>query len=122
MDRKYFSMNSIARNKWVYAKKIALSVLFGSLAFFVLNACFYIPYAHAEEHTDALNTSSVETAPSHPDNGWDSNKEHYYENGQQVRSQEIYDAKEKNWYWIDEDGSVARNKDVYLRSNGGKWV
>lgn len=122
MDRKYFSMNSIARNKWVYAKKIALSVLFGSLAFFVLNACFYIPYAHAEEHADALNTSSVETAPSHPDNGWDSNKEHYYENGQQVRSQEIYDAKEKNWYWIDEDGSVARNKDVYLRSNGGKWV
>lgn len=120
MDRKYFSMNSIARNKWVYAKKIALSVLFGSLAFFVLNACFYIPYAHAEEHADALNTSSVETAPSHPDNGWDSNKEHYYENGQQVRSQEIYDAKEKNWYWIDEDGSVARNKDVYLRSNGGK--
>ena len=64
-------------------------------AFFVLNACFYIPYAHAEEHADALNTSSVETAPSHPDNGWDSNKEHYYENGQQVRSQEIYDAKEK---------------------------
>ena len=55
-------MNSIARNKWVYAKKIALSVLFGSLAFFVLNACFYIPYAHAEEHADALNTSSVETA------------------------------------------------------------
>lgn len=95
MDRKYFSMNSIARNKWVYAKKIALSVLFGSLAFFVLNACFYIPYAHAEEHADALNTASVETAPSHPDNGWDSNKEHYYENGQQVRSQEIYDAKEK---------------------------
>lgn len=75
--------------------------------FFVLNACFYIPYAHAEEHADALNTSSVETAPSHPDNGWDSNKEHYYENGQQVRSQEIYDAKEKNWYWIDEDGCVA---------------
>ena len=74
MDRKYFSMNSIARNKWVYAKKIALSVLFGSLAFFVLNACFYIPYAHAEEHADALNTSSVETAPSHPDNGWDSTR------------------------------------------------
>ena len=54
MDRKYFSMNSIARNKWVYAKKIALSVLFGSLAFFVLNACFYIPYAHAEEHADCF--------------------------------------------------------------------
>ena len=83
-------------------RKRSLYPFFSVRLLFRVECMLLHTYAHAEEHADALNTSSVETAPSHPDNGWDSNKEHYYENGQQVRSQEIYDAKEKNWYWIDE--------------------
>ena len=29
---------------------------------------------------------------------------------------------ENNWYWFDADGSIAYSKDVFQRSNGGKWV
>lgn len=58
---------------------------------------------------------------SRPENGWDSNREHYYENGEMVCSREVYDQQDGNWYWIESDGSVARNKDIYLQSNGGKW-
>lgn len=79
-------------------------------------------YAYAEEGAIDSGPFSEADANAHPVNGWDSKKEHYYENGQQVCSKEIYDAKDKNWYWIDTNGSVARNKDVYLQSNGGKWV
>lgn len=78
----------------------------------------------------AVNESLAEIQPhlnqigesSQPESGWDSNKEHYYENGEMVCSREIYDQLDGNWYWVEADGSVARNKDVHLQSNGGKWV
>lgn len=71
-----------------------------------------------EFHSDLNQTGES----SQPENGWDSNKEHYYENGEMVCSREIYDQLDGNWYWAEADGSVARNKDVHLQSNGGKWV
>ncbi len=100
-------------------------VLFGFcvVSIFLLGAGFNnTSYAYAEEGAIDSGPFSEADANAHPVNGWDSKKEHYYENGQQVCSKEIYDAKDKNWYWIDTNGSVARNKDVYLQSNGGKWV
>lgn len=39
-----------------------------------------------------------------------------------ARSKEFWDPSTEAWYWADADGTIARNKDVYLRSNGGKWV
>ena len=100
-------------------------VLFGFcvVSIFLLGAGFNnTSYAYAEEGAIDSGPFSEADANAHPVNGWDSKKEHYYENGQQVCSKEIYDAKDKNWYWIDTNGSVDRNKDVYLQSNGGKWV
>ena len=47
---------------------------------------------------------------------------YWYENGKMATSKEIYDADSDAWYWLDADGKMARNKDVYQRSNGGKWV
>ena len=38
------------------------------------------------------------------------------------KEKEIYDPSTDAWYWIDANGVMAQNKDVYLRSNGGKWV
>ena len=104
---------------------LKILVLFGFcvVLIFLLGAGFNnTSYAYAEEGAIDSDPFSEADANAHPANGWDSKKEHYYENSQQVCSKEIYDAKDKNWYWIDANGSVARNKDVYLQSNGGKWV
>ena len=42
--------------------------------------------------------------------------------GTYARGKEIFDPDSNAWYWIDSNGVMACNKDVYLRSNGGKWV
>jgi len=53
---------------------------------------------------------------------------YWYEGGKRQgttgRGVEIYDPASKAWYWLDasEQGRMAVNKDVYLESNGGKWV
>lgn len=95
---------------------------FCAVSALLLSACFGTSYAFGEENPNDWGSFSEAYSESHSINGWDTKKEHYYEKGQQVRSKEIYDAKDRNWYWIDENGFVARNKDVYLQSNGGKWV
>ena len=52
----------------------------------------------------------------------------WYENGKAVASHAFYDPASKAWYWADADGSIARDKDVFIpkdesdRSKGGKWV
>lgn len=45
---------------------------------------------------------------------------YYYENGQMVTSAEAY--VNGAWRWFDADGTMARDKDVYQTSSGGKWV
>lgn len=45
---------------------------------------------------------------------------YYYENGQMATSREVY--VNSAWRWFDADGTMARNKDVYQGSSGGKWV
>lgn len=53
---------------------------------------------------------------------------YWYENGSPVRSHAFYDSASEKWYWADEDGTVARSKDVFIpkdesnRDAGGKWV
>lgn len=111
------------RKKLDFYYKILVLFGFCVVLIFLLGAGFNnTSYAYAEEGAIDSDPFSEADANAHPANGWDSKKEHYYENSQQVCSKEIYDAKDKNWYWIDANGSVARNKDVYLQSNGGKWV
>lgn len=56
-----------------------------------------------------------------------SNGEFYlYQEGKMVTSKEIYDQKTDAWYWFDADGTMARNKSVYIPYNAdrteGKWV
>lgn len=62
-------------------------------------------------------------------NGWyykDGNK-YWYDNGVLARDKQVYDPSTDAWYWFDADGTMARNKDVYIpvsntdRSHG-KWV
>ena len=62
--------------------------------------------------------------------GWvvEDGTRHWYENGRMVRSHAFYDKSSDAWYWADADGSIARDKDVFIprdesdRSKGGKWV
>ena len=94
---------------------MALGAVLFSMSIGALGLCASVAQADTE-------TTQVPAASAESKNGWDQGKQHYYENGEMVRSREIYDRQDGNWYWIDGDGTVARNKDVYLRSNGGKWV
>lgn len=63
-------------------------------------------------------------------NGWvvEDGVRHWYENGRMARSHAFYDRASDAWYWADADGSIARDKDVFIpkdesdRSKGGKWV
>ena len=62
--------------------------------------------------------------------GWvvEDGTRHWYENGRMARSHAFYDKASDAWYWADADGSIARDKDVFIpkdesdRSKGGKWV
>ena len=110
------------RRSWDVRLKQLILLGFCAVSALLLSACFGTSYAFGEENPNDWGSFSEAYSESHSINGWDTKKEHYYEKGQQVRSKEIYDAKDRNWYWIDENGFVARNKDVYLQSNGGKWV
>lgn len=47
---------------------------------------------------------------------------YWFDNGVMARGKEIFDPGSNAWCWLDDDGIMAHNKDVYLRSNGGKWV
>lgn len=62
-------------------------------------------------------------------NGWFYSNGHYYwyENGYPLKSREFYDASTDAWYWFDEDGTMAAEKDVFIPYNPpdrtkGKWV
>ncbi len=63
-----------------------------------------------------------------PEFGWNADRTAWYENGEMVRDHAFYDKETDGWYWADADGSIARNKDVYIpidendRDAGGKWV
>ena len=53
-------------------------------------------------------------------------KRYFFDNGTAASNKEVYDAATDAWYWIDEDGSVAVNKDAFVPTNAdrteGKWV
>lgn len=62
--------------------------------------------------------------PSTDYTGWvnaNGNK-YWFDSGVMARSKEIFDPGSDAWYWLDADGTMAHDKDVYQHSNGGKWV
>ena len=50
------------------------------------------------------------------------NGAYWYENDVMFKSKELYDPESDGWYWLDADGTAAFNEDVYVPSDGGKWV
>ena len=62
------------------------------------------------------------TKPSTTKNGWvyENGQRYFYENGVKAASKEAF--VDDYWRWFDADGTMAVSKDVYQRSNGGKWV
>ena len=97
----------------ILRKKIIRNVVAAAAAL----STFALPIApaNAEEYVEP---------PSSDYTGWVvQNGEHYwFDSGSMARSKEIYDPGTSAWYWLDADGTMAHDKDVYLRSNGGKWV
>lgn len=61
-------------------------------------------------------------------NGWhtDGNKKYWYDHGVMARDKEVYDPLTDAWYWFDQDGTMATDKDVFIPTNAerteGKWV
>lgn len=85
----------------------------------------------AEPSPSTAPTASPSTTPNpYPVNGWyeENGNKYWYENGVrqglQGRGKEIYDPGTNAWYWLDSNnqGAMAKSKEVYQDSNGGKWV
>ena len=83
-----------------------------------------------------------------PENGWDQNKQHYYENGVMAVSKDVFipndpnNRKEGIWVRFDQSGNLVKGENYYnggwyyfdtttgamvkgvkhISSNGGKWV
>lgn len=51
---------------------------------------------------------------------------YWLDNGKIAADKEVYDPVSNSWYWFDSDGTMARNKEVFLAANEerteGKWV
>ena len=49
---------------------------------------------------------------------------YWFDNGVVARSKEVCDVSTGSWYWCDEDGTIATNKDVNIPdgTENGKWV
>lgn len=58
------------------------------------------------------------SAPESDYTGWITQDGEYYwfDSGIMARSKEIYDPGSDAWYWLDADGTMAHDKDVYLSS------
>lgn len=60
-------------------------------------------------------------------NGWyyENGQAYWYDNGVLARSKEVYDPQTDAWYWFEADGTMARDKDVFIVLNAdgtGKWT
>ena len=63
-------------------------------------------------------------------NGWkeEDGKYYWYEDGVkqglEEGGKEVYDPETENWYWLDnaDNGARAAGREVYLETDGGKWV
>jgi len=97
-----------------------------------LKRSFTFTIGNAVEETPAPTTEPT-PAPEPPvtETGWkleEDGEYYWYENGvkqgTEGRGKEIYDPGSDAWYWLDavQGGKVAKNKDVYQESSGGKWV
>lgn len=82
-----------------------------------------------DANPDTGSDPDTDTQPEQtPESGWDAAREHWYENGEMVRDHAFFDPEADAWYWADADGTIARDKDVYIpvdeddREAGGKWV
>lgn len=52
-------------------------------------------------------------------NGWyyENGQAYWYDNGVLARSKEVYDPQTDAWYWFEADGTMARDKDVFIVLN-----
>ena len=61
-----------------------------------------------------------DTAPqTEPSNGWhtDNDEKYWYDHGVMARDKEVYDPSTDAWYWFDQDGTMATDKDVFVPTN-----
>lgn len=71
---------------------------------------------------------NVDKPAAFEQNGWfrSNGRRYYLENGVRLAGREWRDPATGEWYWFDSDGSMARNKEVFISFNAdrteGKWV
>ena len=75
--------------------------------------------------SDAERFRFVPVSEYQPDlDGWVTvdGQTYWYDQGIRAEGKAIYDTSVQAWRWIDPDGTIARSKDAYVPSNGGKWI
>ena len=58
------------------------------------------------------DNDTIDTSVSHPKNGWDAEKKHYYENGKMVTGKKRIDG---YWYYFNKKGVAQKNKFVTFK-------
>ncbi len=83
------------------------------------------PYSVPRDNSAATpKTAQGPQPPSEDYTGWvtyNGNK-YWYNKGKMLTQSEVYDPATKKWHWVGKDGVMAKNVDVFVPSNGGKWV
>ena len=115
--------HEVTRKKQENIKSLGIAALWDGI---------YYAAGQQQYHQDVRRYTAGQEDPTDPPayTGWKTvdGKDYWYENGVKQgttgRGKEIYDPDSDAWYWLDSDqnGAKAVSKDVYLESNGGKWV
>ena len=104
---------------WQYTSSGSVQGVAGSVDL----SAFGVRPSSSSSDTSHGNTANG-NASSSTFTGWKTvgGERHWFDDGVEAKSKEIYDPGSGAWYWIDADGTMAHDKDVFLSSNGGKWV
>lgn len=88
----------------------------------MLSMCVLLNFTMIHSYVDVL-ASETES-----ENGLVSvnDSTYWYENGVLAQTKEMYDAKTDAWYYVQNDGTIAKDQDVFIASSDnstdGKWV
>ncbi|EFA22921.1 CHAP domain-containing protein [Bifidobacterium gallicum] len=78
----------------------------------------------AKNDKDSKEQQDTVTPPSPDYTGWvdHKGKRYWFDNGTMAKGKEIFDQDSNAWYFVESDGTMAKDKDAYIRTGSGKWI
>lgn len=117
-NRPMIAINKITIRKEIKMKNTKFSVFKLAACMLALAGCILL-WPNQQTYAAELQKDNY--------NGWyyENGQAYWYDNGVLARSKEVYDPQTDAWYWFEADGTMARDKDVFIVLNAdgtGKWT